>query len=135
MQLWLDGRLYDSSSNSEIEQQITEMRNDLQDYGYDDQQIENRIESFKQYYNETSNYSANTDFELWDDNLQSLLIFIDCATQWRSAGMGGIIGLDYNAVDVVFKYQSIKPKKQYQLFKDIQACERVALDYFNKKSS
>lgn len=40
--------------------------------------------------------------EVHEENWPTVALFLDCSTQWRTAGMSGVpVGLDYAAVDLV----------------------------------
>lgn len=71
------------------------------------------------------------EFGVWPENMPVLNLFTRCKTQWRTGAMGGFLGLDYVAVDVVIKYSDIDATPE--LFADLQAMESVALSEFNKK--
>lgn len=47
-------------------------------------------------------------------------------TQWRLAGMGGVVGLDYQAVDVVMRRLRIEDEDG-ELFAGLQVMEIAAL--------
>lgn len=38
---------------------------------------------------------------VWPEHWRPVLLASAMRTQWRSAGMGGVVGLDYNAIPVV----------------------------------
>ncbi|WP_323041579.1 DUF1799 domain-containing protein [Gemmobacter sp.] len=63
-------------------------------------------------------------------NWPSVLAFLACETQWRTAGtLAGLIwlGLDYPAVDVVLR--RVAPEAD---FRDLQVMERGALEVFGE---
>lgn len=69
---------------------------------------------------------------LWTDNWLSFSVFIGMSTQWRT-GVGGVTGLDYNALPTVMKLRGIKKNKHKQIFNDIQIMEAEALNILLKK--
>jgi len=74
-----------------------------------------------------------TDFEIFEENWQSVKFFLNLSTQWRVAvGMSGgqYLGLDYQSVEAMMRIQNITKKKS--LFADIQIMEREALAVMNK---
>ncbi|MDD9875788.1 MAG: DUF1799 domain-containing protein [Gammaproteobacteria bacterium] len=50
---------------------------------------------------------ATGEYDVWPENKPTVELFLACATQWRIASMGGVIGLDYQAVSVVAKARGI----------------------------
>jgi hypothetical protein len=70
-------------------------------------------------------------FEVWRENEEVLSAFLKCQTQWVVAGMGGFIGLNYTAVQVVLStYNSFTP----EIFSGIQTMEFAALEVINRAS-
>ena len=43
-------------------------------------------------------------FEVLPENWPTIELFLAVCTQWRFGGMGGLLGLDYPAVDVAVRY-------------------------------
>ncbi|MBW8285823.1 MAG: DUF1799 domain-containing protein [Rhizobium sp.] len=63
-------------------------------------------------------------------NWPSLMAWLACETQWRTAGhMAAItwIGLDYTAVDIVLRRRGFAT----HVFEDMQAMEEAALEVLN----
>lgn len=71
---------------------------------------------------------AERPFEVWPENWPAWEAFHLCTTQWRSAPMGGLLGLDYTAVEIVLRAHSIP----IQTLKDLQHIEAGALAEFRK---
>lgn len=71
---------------------------------------------------------------VWPDNMPAVEVFSDLVTQWRRAGMAGMVtGLDYAAIPAVFAIRGI-PKKQWgSLFDDLRVMEDAAIDLLNKQ--
>ena len=69
------------------------------------------------------------DFEVYEENWESVLLFSRVMTQWRTT-MGGVIGLDYAVCEWVFRMYEVKDPKS--VFEDFQLMERTALDILNK---
>jgi len=67
-------------------------------------------------------------FEVWPENWPAWEAFHLCATQWRHAPMGGLLGLDYPAVEIVLRAHSIP----LQTLTEIQHIEAGALAEFRK---
>lgn len=70
-------------------------------------------------------------FSVWPENAPTLDLFLRMATQWRVAPMGGVIGFDYNALDVVIRRCEVECTPE--MFDDLQAMERAALAVMNEK--
>jgi hypothetical protein len=74
------------------------------------------------------------EFEVWRDNWPTLHVFLGMATQWRwLVGMRSAqrVGLDYPALEVVMRLQGVKRRDRADMFNDVQAMERAALEVFN----
>ena len=65
-------------------------------------------------------------FELWPENVQSLRLWLEVATQWR-VGMGGATGLDYNALPPVASMLGMKRREIPEVFHDIRVMEAEAM--------
>lgn len=72
--------------------------------------------------------AADSIVDVWPDNWQSVLLFIDLGTQWR-VGMTGYVGLDYSAVPVVMTLRGIEQSEREQAFSDIRVMESAVLDH------
>lgn len=65
-------------------------------------------------------------FEVQPENWPAVKLFARCATQWRTAGMGGIrTGLDYAGVRAVCEFMGEAPSAE--LLDDILTMEAAAL--------
>ena len=69
------------------------------------------------------------DFEVWEEHWESVMLFTKMLTQWRTT-MGGVIGFDYNVLQMLFEMYDIDNRKE--IFEDIQVMEREAMIYMNK---
>lgn len=58
------------------------------------------------------------------------MFFIKMMTQWRST-MGGVVGLDYSVLQMLFDLYDISNRKE--IFEDIQVMEREAMIHLNKE--
>jgi len=70
------------------------------------------------------------DFEVWEENWESVLLFIKMMTQWRTT-MGGVIGLDYSVLQMLFDLYDIDNRKE--IFENIQVMEQEAMLHMNKE--
>ena len=57
------------------------------------------------------------------------MLFVKVMTQWRTS-MGGVIGLDYSVLQMLFELYDIDNRKE--IFEDIQVMEREAMILMNK---
>jgi len=58
------------------------------------------------------------------------MLFCKMTTQWRTT-MGGVIGFDYNVLQMLFDLYDISNKKE--IFEDIQVMEQEAMIHMNKE--
>lgn len=65
-------------------------------------------------------------FELWPENVQSLRLWLEVATQWR-VGMGGAVGLDYAGVEAVMRINGLRGQERRERFGDLRVMEAAAL--------
>lgn len=65
-----------------------------------------------------------TNFEIWPENVDVLLMFLRCQTQWRT-GPSGVVGLDYGVVLELCRLYDVRDAKQ--LLADLQVMEAYAL--------
>ena len=78
----------------------------------------------------------NDDFEVFEENWESVVFFLGLNTQWNLIGLptGGfhIAGINYQAVQSVLQIQHIPKYKWRSLFLDLQIMEKAALEVINK---
>jgi hypothetical protein len=71
--------------------------------------------------------------EVWPENMPAINLFSSISTQWRTGGMGGASGLDYNILFSRMDRMKL-PEQEYEwLFDDIRGIEAEALQAINKK--
>lgn len=63
--------------------------------------------------------------------MQSWDVFKAMQTQWRLLPMGGVMGLDYNVLPLLFRVYKIDDEEM--AINDIRILEAEALKYMNKK--
>lgn len=73
---------------------------------------------------------AKEPFSLWPDAGPAFDLFTACATQWRVAGLGGVLGLDYKAVQVVAEWIGVVVNRA--IFDDLRVMEAEAVRLFRK---
>lgn len=66
------------------------------------------------------------DLEIWPDNWPVVRVFGDLLTQWR-VGPGGLIGLDYNVIPLMFTMLDVPCVQQKSIFHDLRIMEAEAL--------
>ena len=71
----------------------------------------------------------STDFEVWEDNWGTVVMFLRVQTQWR-VGMSGATGLDYNAIRWAFEMYGVSDQRE--MFEGLQVMEAAALGAMNK---
>lgn len=59
-----------------------------------------------------------------------MLLFLACATQWRTTGYGAT-GLDYTAVEAVMRIHDVS--KPRETFEGVRVMESAALKLMNRK--
>ena len=67
---------------------------------------------------------------MFEENLEAATLFIRLSSQWKFAGSGVRVGLDYTAVDALFKILGVK--EQVSIFDDLQVMEFAALAYWRE---
>lgn len=75
------------------------------------------------------------DFEIWQDNLPALEIFLACNKQWRILTGGDkpwYQGLRYLEVEAVLRLKRVKDKAA--VFADVQVMEEAAMIALNERS-
>ncbi|WP_454710950.1 DUF1799 domain-containing protein [Cupriavidus nantongensis] len=72
------------------------------------------------------------DAEIWPENETTVGVFVQMGTQWR-VGVGGPVGLDYNALPFVMRMQGVPPDEQPDLFESIRVMERAAMEEMSEE--
>ena len=70
-------------------------------------------------------------FEVWEENWPAVEMFLRCQTQWRTT-MSGVCGLDYTAVQWLFKLYEVKD--QPAVLEDLQIMESAAMKILNQEN-
>jgi len=68
------------------------------------------------------------DLLVWPENMPAVDVFCAMLTQWHYAGMGGIVGLRYEALPVVLALRGIQAADQPDIFEALGVMEGAALD-------
>lgn len=71
------------------------------------------------------------EFEVWEENWETVMIFLKMQTQWN-VSMAGLTGLNYSALDYLSRLYSVKDP--VSLFEGIQVMELAALGCFSKRN-
>ncbi|MDR6500314.1 hypothetical protein J2785_003470 [Burkholderia ambifaria] len=79
--------------------------------------------------------AADTAFEVYPENWEAVRAFVSMTTQWRMTGISGFggasmlhTGLDYSALEPVFRLLGVKRKRRAALFQQIRVMEEAALE-------
>ena len=67
------------------------------------------------------------------NNWLTMQIFLMVQTQWRT-DQGVILGLDYKALEWIFKLKKKDIKKPLEIFADLQVIEAKIIETINKES-
>lgn len=71
-------------------------------------------------------------FEVFPENWEAVLMFTRLGTQWIYAGMGEIVGLNYQSVEFFFKIYKVKDRRG--MMEDLQSIEQGALSKIRKQN-
>lgn len=71
---------------------------------------------------------GDDDVQVWPDNWQAYRLFGRMQTQWRTGGMGGATGLDYNVLFRMMDRMGLAPEEYDALESDILLMELTALE-------
>lgn len=71
-------------------------------------------------------------FEIWPENLDTVQLFIDCQTQWRTTS-AGVIGLDYGVVLALASLNGATDP--LALLRDLQVMEMRARELINQEAT
>jgi hypothetical protein len=74
---------------------------------------------------------AEKPIAVWPPNRLATLVFLAMSTQWRT-GAAGATGLDYGALDEVWKRLNVPRKKRDATFSDLRVIEAGALNEMHK---
>jgi hypothetical protein len=74
---------------------------------------------------------GSDDFEVLPENWEAVTFFRRCQTQWRMAGMGGMVGLDYGAVAWLLRLYEVGNERA--LLEDLQVMEAAVLEAMANK--
>lgn len=70
--------------------------------------------------------------ECWPDNWPIVQVFAGMLSQLNIGGMGGVIGLRYEALPLVFRMYDIKREDEQDIFDGLRVMERAAVKLLNK---
>lgn len=83
-------------------------------------------------------HGASQDFEVYEENWETLMFFISLDTQWNIlGGMSGAfyIGIPAPNIEAEMNLQEIPQEKRKQLRYELKLMEREALTVLNKKDN
>jgi hypothetical protein len=70
---------------------------------------------------------------VFPDNWPVVGVFRDISTQWR-VGPGGILGLDYNVLPMIFRLRGIGKSDRTDIFDGLQVMEYAAIESIRERS-
>lgn len=76
---------------------------------------------------------SENDFPVLRGNWPTVAMFVRLSTQWKSTGFGGVTGLDYCAVETLFRIYRVKNRKR--MMDNLQVMEFAALKVVNEKAA
>ncbi len=78
-------------------------------------------------------------FEVWEENWPTFCMFLSLQRQWRwlAGGMGPPIrlGLDYCAIEPVFRLTGVRKKDRAETFAALQLMENAVMEVENERAS
>jgi hypothetical protein len=75
---------------------------------------------------------VSEDFEVWQENVDSLQWFHRLWSQWRH-GFAGRTGLDYAVLPSMFELYEVPSERRRELFDDLQLMEDATLEWVAKE--
>ncbi|MBY0474219.1 MAG: DUF1799 domain-containing protein [Nitrosomonas sp.] len=79
--------------------------------------------------------SQENDCDVWEENWESVMLFLAMGTQWTVSATGHAIGINYVSLESAMKLANIKKKKRASLFIDVRIMESAALDVYREKQN
>ena len=79
---------------------------------------------------EAGSPEVDDDFAVWEENADTVVMFMRLQTQWRVID-GGFLGLDYQSAAFLFKIHHVA--NPAEMMNDLQAMEMAALQVLNKR--
>jgi len=73
------------------------------------------------------------DFAVWQENADTVDMFMSLQTQWKVGPMGGYLGLDYPGVSAALNTVVRSWRRRRDLFVNLQVMERAALPVLNRR--
>lgn len=74
---------------------------------------------------------SDTDFGVWEENADSVVMFMRLQTQWQVVPGGVFLGLNYQAAEVLFRIHAVTD--QAAMMNDLQSMEIAALNVLNAR--
>lgn len=71
------------------------------------------------------------EFEVWAENWDTVQLFLLVQTQWRTGSMGGVIGLDYDAVESGARLAKVDVTPE--MFEGLRIMESSAVNALNEE--
>jgi hypothetical protein len=74
---------------------------------------------------------TDTDFGVWEENADTVVMFMRLQTQWNVIAGPAYLGLNYQAAEALFRIYSVTD--QAAMMSDLQAMEIAALNVLNAR--
>lgn len=71
------------------------------------------------------------EIDVWPDNWPIKQVFDAMLSQWN-VGMGGVVGLRYEALPLVLELHGIEGEMRWEVFDGLRAMERAGVEEINK---
>lgn len=71
--------------------------------------------------------------EVWPENLRAVEMFYRIGTRWIYGGMGGVLGIRWEAVYPLMDRLQLPPTEWDELLIDLEVMEGAALEVLNRK--
>ena len=72
-------------------------------------------------------------YEVWPENMPAINLYSRIYTQWRTGGMGRVLGLDYNVLFHCMDKLKLSEQDYEWMFDDIRSIESAAISIMNRK--
>lgn len=82
---------------------------------------------------EPADFEDDEGCEVWPEHWQAVLLFARLQTQWQVGGMGGLVGLRYEAIEPVFRLCGVKKRERRDLFDAIRVMEEAVMEVLNER--
>lgn len=82
---------------------------------------------------EASDFEDEEGLDVWPENWAAVRLFGRLQTQWAVGGMGGLVGLRYEAIEPACRLSGVKKRDRPALFDAIRVMEEAAMEVLNAR--